>query len=78
LEFDIGFLLDVHFFHRQRARAFASLASAPVPHRRERIPDPATALSWATEQAAGYGIWYARDGIVKAPHGRETLKTRAT
>src|SRR5258707_6948217 len=62
LEFDIGFLLDVNFLARRQRGGFQDhCLRTSIAH-----PTPAAASGPATEQPSGYGIWYARDGIVKA------------
>jgi hypothetical protein len=83
LEFDIGFLLDLSTFISSAACAdfrtiACALQSVFTVTGKSAHPTPAAASDPATGQTGGYGIWYARDGIVKAGQGREMLKTRAT
>jgi hypothetical protein len=83
LEFDIGFLLERQFLGSSAActdfRTIAcALQSVFAVTGKNAHPAPGAASGPATEQTSGYGIWYARGGIVKAGQGREMLKTRAT
>jgi hypothetical protein len=80
LEFDIGFLLDVCFLipsaaHTNIGTALCGADSVEVPDRERG--SASTAASGAAAPAS-YGIWYARDKIVKAASGAEMPKTLAT
>jgi hypothetical protein len=77
LEFDISFLLDVRFYPsatRRQKRIVCAQLAFPV------IANAGSALStdsvWPS--MANYGIWYARNEVVKVLQGIEALKIRVT